>query len=259
MESRSHSRDLPAMHRPRGVRGASVVVMSGPQDFDEFEHTYGAAVDDAVAFSHQGHGFFTRAKVIHLVDIVQDRLGDPTGMTVLDVGCGPGATDRIVAPMVGALHGVDVSPVMVSAAARANPNCDYQVYDGEHLPFDDGVFDVTFAICVLHHVESQGWIPLVAEMGRVTRPGGMCVVFEHNPHNPLTRRAVRDCPFDEGVTLLSRKTTSALLVQSGFNIVESRYILFLPYGHRVSHAVDQALGWFPLGGQYLVAASTPHA
>ena len=31
-------------------------------------------------------------------------------------------------------------------------------------------------------------------MSRVTRPGGIVAIFEHNPWNPLTRKAVRGLP-----------------------------------------------------------------
>lgn len=43
--------------------------------------------------------------------------------------------------------------------------------DGERLPFADGSFDVTFAVAALHHALDLG--AMVAEMARVTRPGGL--------------------------------------------------------------------------------------
>ena len=42
----------------------------------------------------------------------------------------------------------------------------------------------------------------VAELARVVRPGGLVVVFEHNPLNPLTRLVVSRVTFDDGVRLL---------------------------------------------------------
>jgi ubiquinone/menaquinone biosynthesis C-methylase UbiE len=42
--------------------------------------------------------------------------------------------------------------------------------DGEHLPFADGSFDVTFCVATLHHALD---LPaMVGEMARVTRRGG---------------------------------------------------------------------------------------
>ena len=91
------------------------------------------------------------------------------------------------------LAGVDPSEAMIEAARKANPEADYRVADGTELPFEDGSFDLAFAVCVLHHVAPPDRPAFVAELARVTRPGGLTVVFEHNPLNPLTRLAVRRC------------------------------------------------------------------
>ena len=228
--------------------------MSKPDVFKDFEHTYASAIDDVVAFSHQGHEFFTRAKVDHLLDLVGRLVGDPASQCLLDVGCGPGATDAMLVPHVGGLFGVDVSAAMVGQARSANPSANYQVYDGVSLPYDNDEFDVVFTICVLHHVEPPKWQSFVQEIGRVTRTGGLTVVFEHNPYNPLTRRAVNHCDFDEGVTLLPRRTTTSLCLQAGMEVVEKRYILFVPVNRAVSRTADRVFGWLPAGAQYYVAA-----
>ena len=104
------------------------------------------------------------------------------------------------------LAGVDVAAGMVERARRRNPWAEYRHYAaGDPIPYDDGSFDVCFTICVLHHVAAERRPALVEEMKRVCRPGGLVAVFEHNPLNPLTRKAVRDCEFDRGVKLLTAK------------------------------------------------------
>lgn len=222
--------------------------------FESYGDSYVEAVDDVIAFSHQGHEFFTRAKVDHLVELIRRHIGDPAGVRVLDFGCGPGRTDAMLAPSVGEVVGVDVSEALIVRARRDNPDMRFLHYDGERLPFDDDTFDVTFAVCVMHHVPPAQWQAASNEMVRVTKPGGLSVIFEHNPRNPLTRKAVNDCAFDEGVTLLSRRQSTVLQRGSGATPVEGRYILFVPVSQSVSYAVDRALGWLPLGGQYYVAS-----
>lgn len=228
--------------------------MAVSSEFDDYEHSYDSAVGDAIKFSHQGHEFFTRAKVNHLLQTVRRYVGDPADQRVLDVGCGPGATDKMLVPEVGSLHGVDSSEGMISQAQRTNPQVEYRTYDGKRLPFDDAAFDVTFAICVLHHVALPDWSRFVTEIGRVTKPTGVSMIFEHNPYNPLTRSAVNKCPFDEGVTLAPKHRTVNLYEQAGLQVLEKRYILFIPFKQDVSIVVDRALRWLPLGGQYFVAA-----
>ena len=52
-------------------------------------------------------------------------------------------------------------------------------------------------------------------MARVLRPGGIAAIFEHNPLNPLTRRVVSNCVFDEDAVLLRRRRARGLLRQAG--------------------------------------------
>lgn len=173
-------------------------------------------------------------------------------MTALDVGCGVGLTDRYLGG-VSSLVGVDISPGVLEAAAEANPAVRYLEYDGRRLPFDDESFDLAFAICVVHHVPVAEWNDFVAEIARCVRPGGLVLLFEHNPLNPLTRLAVHRCAFDENVTLLRRSKAASLLRQAGLELVESAYILFFPWRGRVLDTLDQRLGRVPLGSQYYAA------
>ena len=39
------------------------------------------------------------------------------------------------------------------------------------------------------------------ELHRITKPGGLIAIFEHNPLNPLTVHAVNTCPFDVNAKL----------------------------------------------------------
>jgi hypothetical protein len=86
----------------------------------------------------------------------------------------------------------------------------------------------------------------------VTKPGGLVVLFEHNPFNPLTRRAVSTCPFDADAVLLSKKTASGYLRESGLANITGRYILAVPAITGILRSMDESLGCVPLGAQYYV-------
>ena len=217
-------------------------------EFDGVGETYQAAVDEAISFAGQEHDFYLEVKARRLVELARRHLG-PGRPAALDVGCGPGLFDRHVAAAFE-LHGVDVSPAMVEQARETNPEVGYAVSEPGRLPYDDGRFDLAFAVCVLHHVERADRLPLARETARVVRPGGLVAVFEHNPLNPLTRRVVRDCAFDEGVELLGRRELERLYRGAGLELLGAEYLLFFPWR---ADAVERRLTWLPLGAQYVVA------
>jgi SAM-dependent methyltransferase len=223
-------------------------------EFDAVAPVYQSTVEESIRFSGKGLEFFTQAKVDHLVDLATRLLGDLARRPVLDIGCGNGSTDALLTPFVGELHGVDTSLEMVTEARRNNPQGHYRQYDGLELPFDDAAFDLTFAICVMHHVPPAQWEGFTQEMIRVTRPGGLVMVFEHNPLNPLTRRAVARCPFDADAVLLRRNQAADQLRRGGSDVAARRFILFAPFGGTRTRRAERFLGWFPAGAQYVVAA-----
>jgi SAM-dependent methyltransferase len=225
-------------------------------EFDPYADRYEELVQDSIAFSGLDQSFFVAARARHLLDVVRRRLGDPANVRGLDVGCGGGLSHPYLRDL-GRLVGVDLSEPMIAAARRRNPEVQYQVGDGARLPFDDGPFDVTFTACVLHHVPLAERGAFVRELGRVTRPGGLVLVFEHNPLNPLTRLAVHRCAFDEDAILLGLRETRQLLSAADLSLTEQRYILFFPWRAKLLARVERGLARVPAGAQYYLAARCP--
>jgi SAM-dependent methyltransferase len=224
--------------------------------FDHYTDSYRDAVEESIAFAGGDAARYVGAKARMLVELAGRRIGAPDGLRALDVGCGPGETDVFLEGRFGSLSGVDLSSGMAERAASRNPWANYSSYGpGEPLPYEEASFDLSFAICVLHHVPPAEREAFVGEMRRVTRPGGLVAIFEHNPLNPLTRKAVRDCPFDEDAILLTRGETRRRLAEVGLAEVEAPYIVFFPREGDLRSRVERRLGWLPLGAQYYVASS----
>lgn len=106
------------------------------------------------------------------------------GMAALDVACGTGMLTRGAAARVGASGeaiGVDVSEGMLARARRHRPPADgatpsFVSADALALPFTDGRFDaVTIGFGLRNMPDYRA---ALAEMGRVTKPGGRVVVLE---------------------------------------------------------------------------------
>jgi SAM-dependent methyltransferase len=95
----------------------------------------------------------------------------------LDVGCGTGALAYALAPLVGTVVGVDLSEEYLAAArADAPANCTFVTGDAEALPFPYGDFDLVGCLRVLHHARRPELV--VAELARVTRPGGRILLVD---------------------------------------------------------------------------------
>ncbi len=222
-------------------------------EFEEYKQSYVAEVEQSIDFAGQGHDFFIRVKADELIASCTRQLGSLAGRSVLDVGCGVGLMSGYVGKHFGDLRGIDIAPGVVDKAAERVPEGKFELYDGRRIPFNDETFDVVFTVCVLHHVPPAQWGSLVAEMARVLKPGGLLYIFEHNPYNPLTRRAVSDCPFDADAKLLSRSRSAALIKGAGLDAAEARYVLFFPWDGSGFRNVESGLRWLPLGAQYFVS------
>ena len=104
------------------------------------------------------------------------------GMDLLDVGCGPATITADLADRVtpGRVVGLDAASGALEAARATLAERDLparvELTDGDvmSLPFDDGTFDVAHAHQVLQHLSDP--VGALAEMRRVTRPGGIVAV-----------------------------------------------------------------------------------
>ena len=244
----------PAPHHPTGAPSTD--------DFDAFSARYDQLLDQAIGFSGADAGYFAEYKV----DFVLARERGAAIGRLLDLGCGVGnATLRFAQALPHTqFDGVDVS---IESVARAQqrvaaghlPRTRVQAYDGAQLPFADASFDLVFIAVVLHHVPVAARPALLREVHRVLRPGGRLYIFEHNPYNPLTRKVVRECPFDANAVLLSPAEGRRLARQAGFGQVQVGFRVFIPPHPALRWALplEAALEWLPLGGQYFVRALKP--
>ncbi len=110
------------------------------------------------------------------------------GVSVLEVGCGPGHLSVRLARR----HGLDVTGVDLDAAMieRARANADrggdgderrpsFQVGDAASLPFPDGSFDIVVSTLSMHHWADP--TAGLAEIGRVLRPGARALIWDFRP------------------------------------------------------------------------------
>jgi len=98
------------------------------------------------------------------------------GLSVLDVGCGPGTITAGLAERVapGRVVAADAAETVLDEARRNTAgldNVEFAVADVHALDYPDGTFDVVHAHQLLQHVADP--VGALREMRRVTRPGGI--------------------------------------------------------------------------------------
>ena len=228
-------------------------------DFNQFACSYGSEVDRVTAFSGRPQDYYAKFKAELILEMASAQSGELASVEALDVGCGVGITDAHLKEHFGHICGVDTSSESIAEAQTRNPAAEYLHYSGGALPYEDDRFGVTFAICVFHHVE--GWDAqksLLAEMSRVTQKGGLVLVFEHNPWNPLTRLVVSRCKLDQDATLLTARRMHMLARQSGLDAIQTKHILLTPWSGRFWRILDRWVGGVPFGAQYYLSGSPGH-
>ncbi len=110
------------------------------------------------------------------------------GGSWLDLGCGTGGNLALSAPFAPSLVvGVDVSAIAISIARSRKPWARLVRADlNNALPFGSATFDVVTVFNVLYHDWVESEAAVIAEIHRVLRPGGACLITE--PAFALLRR-----------------------------------------------------------------------
>ena len=108
-----------------------------------------------------------------------DWLGVAGGRRWLDVGCGTGALCQTILERAApqSLLGIDPSDGFIAHARRAigDTRAEFRVGDAQSLPIDDRTFDAVVSGLVINFVPDTP--KAMAEMARVTRPGGTVAAY----------------------------------------------------------------------------------
>jgi ubiquinone/menaquinone biosynthesis C-methylase UbiE len=223
-----------------------------PSEFDRFADEYHSVHAQNIRLSGEDPDYFARYKARDAADVARGQL---PAQKLLDFGTGVGSSLPFLHEQFPACHitGVDVSLRSLEVAREHFGNiAELLAFDGEHIPGDDGIFGLALAACVFHHIDHSEHVAKLAELRRVLAPRGWLMVYEHNPWNPLTRKAVRECPFDENAQLVTAATLKERARAAGFSSVTVRYRVFFPAALAWLRPLERFLGWVPLGAQYCV-------
>ncbi|MBF6080122.1 methyltransferase domain-containing protein [Nocardia cyriacigeorgica] len=162
-----------------------------------------------------------------------EMLGDLTGRTVVDVGCGGGRAVAELAERGARAIGVDHDPEMVAVAVRRWPAGEFRVGDACELPLATGSMAGYRADKVLHTLADP--VRAVAEARRVLAPGGRAVLLGQDwdtvvidSDDPQTTRRLVHAKADTLPSPRIARRYRNLLLDAGFTdpVVEVRTSVF---------------------------------
>ena len=224
-------------------------------EFDRHAAAYGQQHASNIAVSGEEPAYFADYKIRDYRALLQ-AAGLPENGRYLDFGSGIGASvkpfcehlprARLVCADVSA-ESLDLSRQQHGSAAE------YAWMASGKLPFGDAEFDGAIACCVFHHIPHDQHRAAMTEIRRVVKPGGLLMIYEHNPFNPLTVRAVRTCPFDENAVLITARQLWRSAQAVGFSRFRRDYRVFFPAALAPMRPLENWLRWLPVGAQYFLA------
>jgi SAM-dependent methyltransferase len=183
-----------------------------------------------------------------------------SGLSVLDVGCGPGSITLEIAAAVapGKVIGIDRDAGQVELARAAatelgRPNASFGPASVYELPFPDGSFDLVFAHAVFEHLQAPA--QALGEITRVLRPGGHVALrspdwggFVVGPRSDDLDAAIaayRDLQTRNGGDVFIGRRLGALLRSAGFGdlALSATYEIYPSaeiIGEYLAHTLDAA-------------------
>jgi SAM-dependent methyltransferase len=218
-----------------------------PASFDRHARAYDEQHAASIKASGESTEYFAEYKLRCL-----ERMGAKA--PILDFGCGIGNLTEQLVKSYGDVHGYDPSG---ESLRMAKPRAEKATFHEDAAGVPEGTFQTAVLAGVLHHVPPAERVALLGTVRSKLAPGGRVVVFEHNPWNPLTRRAVATCPFDDDAILLWPWQVKRVLADAGFADADLRYIVFFPKFLAALRPLEPKLSRLFMGAQTMCTATKP--
>ncbi len=144
--------------------------------------------------------------------------------SVLDIGCGTGnMLLQILGRHAVEAAGIDLSDKMLDIAKeRMGTAADLRKGDSEHLPWENGKFDMVICTDSFHHYPNPKAV--LREMGRVLAKGGKVVVADPWLPSPFRQIANIFMPFgkDGDIKMYSEREMKKMLEECNLEFISWR-------------------------------------
>jgi ubiquinone/menaquinone biosynthesis C-methylase UbiE len=156
-------------------------------------------------------------------------IGHLEGRSVVDIGCGDGFSTMRFWDSVhpSRMAGVDPAPnaIKVADSKRGERPIEFRVLTDNHVPFENGSFDVAIIQGVLHHADDPPAI--IKEALRVARE---VVILEPNGLNPGLKVLEKASTYhrEHNERSYSRRRLRGWVENAGGHVAEEKFAVFVP-------------------------------
>jgi SAM-dependent methyltransferase len=223
--------------------------------FDQYAAAYEEALSDALAPSGESREYFAGGRVAWLKRCLEDR-NQPVG-SLLDFGCGDGATTPLLLEALNAKFGVgvDVSAKSLETARKRHGNEKIRYESISEFQSSEqmaGRMDLAYCNGVFHHIKPDQRATALAMIHRALREAGCFSFWENNPWSLATRYVMSRCAFDRDAILLSPPEARALLGSAGFEILRTDFRFIFPRALQAFRKIEDWVYRAPLGTQFQI-------
>ena len=203
------------------------------------------------------YSFIMKRQCDLVTDVVQDVCGDALGRC-LEIGCANGDAFQYLARNFSLVVGVDISLDKLLSASSNIPERTNVVLTGcrkegkVDYPFAAS-FKTIVAFSLLHHLDNREMVQVLREALRMLLPGGVLIILEYNPLNPLSLLTVTFGREDKGSRALFKREVRSLFTKCDIEIVDDGYLLFFPRSLSFLTTWEKKMRQLPFGGKYFVA------
>jgi 2-polyprenyl-3-methyl-5-hydroxy-6-metoxy-1,4-benzoquinol methylase len=154
-------------------------------------------------------------------------LNTQPGERILDIGCGDGYYNKLIAKKGAKVVGIDIHEKRLSIAQtyRANKDIEFLYMDAEKMDFPDAYFDKVMSLCVIEHLSNDDLV--MQNISKAIKPGGDFVFSADSLSHPSItpkQRARHKIRYAVN-TFYTNEIVHEKLSRAGFDIEKTRYIM----------------------------------
>ena len=225
-------------------------------EFDQYADEYYNQHSNNISISGESPDFFSEYKIKDMAAALSHE--SMLNKVILDFGCGIGNSIPYIQKYFPTSKHIftDVSQRSLDIAAQRFPSAESRLtlIKNDVIPLAGNSVDVVFTACVFHHINHSAHTYWLSELKRIVKPNGYIFIFEHNPYNPLTVRAVNTCAFDVNAKIIKAQQLKKNILKSGWIQTSITYRIFFPRLLSKLRFLEAYIKRIPLGAQYFIMA-----